>query len=284
MHLGDNPVLPSFIQTDQTYYGATLGDLAGAPDDINAWVSAQTQGLITQIAPNIDYQTVVAVIANTIYFKGAWSAGFDPTRTVSGPFTLIDGARVSAPFMHQSGSYPYLQSSNFQAIRLPYGQGHLSMLIVLPDSSISLESLVSTLDAQALNSLVSQQQSAQGTIALPRFTAHYNQSLAASLSSLGMSIAFCPSNMADFSGITSAGSSGVSPDQRACISDVVHATVVAVDESGTVAAGATIIPIGISVALPAAFTMTMDHPFLYAIRDDDTGELLFVGALMDPDA
>jgi serine protease inhibitor len=149
---------------------------------------------------------------------------------------------------------------------------------VLPDSTISLGSFVSTLNAEALDGLMSQQQSAQGTVALPRFTANYSQSLAGALSSLGMGIAFCNSNMADFSGITS----GITIDQRACISDVDHATVVEVDESGTVAAGATIIPIGISAVLPAAFTMTMDHPFLYAIRDDDTGELLFVGALMDP--
>jgi serine protease inhibitor len=148
------------------------------------------------------------------------------------------------------------------------------MLIVLPDSSTRLESLVFALDAEPLNSLVSQQQSAQGNIALPRFTANYGHSLADSLSSLGMSIAFCTSGMADFSGIA----------LNACISDVDHATVVEVDENGTVAAGATVVPIGISAVPAAPFIVTMDHPFFYAIRDDDTGELLFIGALMDPNA
>jgi serine protease inhibitor len=284
MHLSDNPVLPSFIQTDQTYYGATLGDLAGAPDNINAWVTAETQGLITQIAPRIDYTTIAAVIANAIYFKGAWSSAFDPSRTANGPFTLADGTQVSAPLMHQSGSFSYLQGSNFQAIRLPYGQGHLSMLLVLPDSSISLESFVSILDAQALDSLVSPQQMAQGTIVLPRFTANYQQSLAHSLSSLGMGIAFCSSNAADFSGIISGSTSGVTTDQRACIADVLHATVVEVDEHGTVAAGATVVSVGVTTLPTTTFTMTLDHPFIYAIRDDDSGALLFLGALMDPNA
>ena len=80
MHLGNNPVLASFTQTDQTYYGATVGDLSGAPADVNAWELPQTNGLITNILPAGDYTSVVAVIANTIYFKGQWSTAFDPAR------------------------------------------------------------------------------------------------------------------------------------------------------------------------------------------------------------
>jgi serpin B len=87
-----------------------------------------------------------------------------------------------------------------------------------------------------------------------------------------MGIAFCPSTAADFSGIAA----------LSCIADIEHATVVEVDESGTLAAGATTVTIGILAVAAPAFTMTMDHPFLYAIRDDNTGELLFIGLLAEP--
>jgi len=275
MHLSNNPVLPSFTQTDETYYGATVGDLAGAPDNVNAWVAAETQGLITQILPSEPptyYALVKAVIANTIYFKGQWSAAFDANLTVSAPFTLSDGSQVSSDMMQRVGSYEYLQRTNFQAVRLPYGQGRFSMLIVLPDSGIDLGSFVAAMTADNLDGWIAQLQNSFGAVALPRFTATYGESLPAALTSLGMGIAFCPNPKADFSGIAA----------FSCIADVEHKTVVEVDESGTVATGATTVTVGTTVVQDPVFSMTMDRPFLYAIRDDMTGELLFIGILQNP--
>jgi len=80
MHLSDNPVLPAFTQVNETYYGAQIGDLAGAPDNVNAWVANATDGLITDILAPMNFALVDAVIVNAIYFKGAWSAPFDPTQ------------------------------------------------------------------------------------------------------------------------------------------------------------------------------------------------------------
>jgi serpin B len=122
-----------------------------------------------------------------------------------------------------------------------------------------------------LNGWIAQLQDSYGSIALPRFTAKYNQSLPAALTSLGMGVAFCPNPQADFSGLGA----------LSCIAQVEHATVVEVDETGTVAAGATTVGVSTTdVQIP--FVMTMDHPFLYVIRDDTTAELLFIGALEDP--
>lgn len=272
MHLQANPVLPAFIGTNQTYYGATLGELAGAPDDINAWVATATHGLITTIVPAADYSHVVAVIANAIYFKGRWTTPFDASATDSAAFTLSDGSQKTVPMMHHTGSYAYLQGPGFQAIRLPYGQGRLSMLILLPDSGTPLADFISTLTADSVEQWTGALQSAYLNLSLPRFTTSFTAELAGNLSALGMSVAFAcpPSGDADFSGLAP----GV------CITSVAHRTVVAVDETGTTAAGATGVIVG-TTAVPA-LSMTLDRPFFYAVRDDQSRALLFIGALLVP--
>ena len=271
LHPGPNSVPAAFTQMDQTFYGATVGDLAGAPANVNDWVSTATNGLIANILPKANYAVVVAVIANVIYFKGQWSTAFDPSQTTAAPFTLVDGTEVSVPMMHQSATYAYLQGANFQALRIPYGQGRMSMLIAMPDAGTSFSSFVAGVTADTMKNWVAQMQSGFGSVGLPRFTTTYGASLVQPLTALGMQAAFCSDPTASFPGIG-----------PVCISDVEHATVVEVDETGTVAAGATTVTIK-PVAVPAPlFTITLDHPFLYAIRDDQTGELLFIGAMLNP--
>jgi serine protease inhibitor len=271
MHLDMNTVPASFTQMDQMYYGATVGDLAGAPANVNSWVSTETDGLITNILPNANYAAVVAVIANVIYFKGQWSTEFDPSQTAPAPFTLTDGTQVSVPMMHQSATYGYLQGANFQAVRIPYGQGRLSMLVVMPDASITLNSFVAGLTPAMLNTWEGQLQTGMGNLSMPKFTATFGASLVQPLTTLGMQAAFCADPTASFPGIG-----------LVCIQDVEHKTVVEVDESGTVAAGATTVTIVPTVVELPLFTLTLDHPYLYAIRDDQTGELLFIGTMMNP--
>jgi serpin B len=266
MHLASNPVLSSFTQINQNYYGAEIGDLAGAPADVNTWVSQQTNGLITQIlSSDFDPTSAVAVVVNTLYFKGIWTTAFDASHTAAAPFTRADGSQVTAQMMHQSGSYDYSSSAGFSLLRLPYGSGRMSMIILLPEAGTSLNTVLAGVTAESLNTSVSGLQSSAGAIALPRFSTSYGASLMAAFASLGMSADNYP-------GIASGAS----------LSDVEHKTVVEVDESGTVAAAAT----GGTVTAVAqqGFIMTVDHPFFYAIRDDKTGLLLFVGEMMDPTA
>ena len=271
MHLDTNSVPAAFTQMDQMYYGATVGDLAGAPANVNSWVSTETDGLITNILPNANYAAVVAVIANVIYFKGQWSAAFDPSQTAPAPFTLGDGTQVSVPMMHQSATYGYLQGANFQAVRIPYGQGRFSMLVVMPNAGTSLESFVAGLTPDMLSGWVGQLQTGLGNLSMPKFTATFGASLVQPLTTLGMQAAFCSDAQASFPGLG-----------LVCIQDVEHKTVVEVDESGTVAAGATTVTVvPTAVELPL-FTLTLDQPFLYAIRDDKTGELLFIGTMTNP--
>jgi serine protease inhibitor len=271
MHLDTNPLPAAFTQMDQTFYGATVGDLAGAPANVNNWVSTETDGLITNILPNMNYATVVAVIANVIYFKGQWSTEFDPNQTAPAPFTLPDGSQVSVPMMHQSATYGYLQGANFQAVRIPYGAGRLSMLVVMPDSSTSLSSFVAGLTPAMLSGWVGQLQNGMGNLSMPKFTATYGASLVQPLTTMGMQAAFCSDPQVSFPGLG-----------LVCIQDVEHKTVVEVDESGTIAAGATTITVSPTAVEVPLFTLTLDHPFFYAIRDDKTGELLFIGAMTNP--
>jgi serpin B len=272
MHLSSNSVLPSFTQVNETYYGAELGDLAGAPANVNTWISNETDGLITTILPAGSYSSDVAVVVNALYFKGAWTQPFDPNQTSTAPFIQLDGTSVSCPMMHLTGMFNYFTGATFQAVRLPYGtNSRMSMVILLPNSGVSLAALVGSITPQALDGWISELQPMTGSVALPRFTATYGASLPGALSALGMGIAFSP-NGADFSGIAP----GI------YLSDVEHKTVVEVDESGTVAAAATSGSTTITAAPTPQFQITMDRPFFYAIRDDETGALLFIGTMVAP--
>lgn len=274
VHLSTYNVSPTFMSTDQSYYGAQIGDLAGAPANVNAWVDTQTNGLISAILPaHADYSNTVAILVNAIYFKGQWASEFPLAQTASGPFALADGTQTSVPMMQQVAVMPYLHGTNFQAVSLPYGQGRLSMLIVLPDTGVDLDSFVAAMTPSDIDTWVSQMTTiAPIDLSLPRFTTSFGASLQQSLTALGMGIAFDPGQ---------GNLSGIYPG--AFISDVEHKTVVEVNETGTVAAGATSVGIAIS-AMQEPVNLTVSHPFFYAIRDNTTADLLFVGVLMNPGA
>jgi serine protease inhibitor len=267
--LSTNTVAPTFTGADQTYYGAEIGDVAGAPDNVNAWVSAQTMGLITNLLPPGNYTTV---LANTVYFKGQWTTEFSLSKTMSAPFTLVDGTHTSVPTMQQSASFPYLQGSNFQAVSLPYGSGRLSMLIVLPDAGVDPGTFIGTITPDAIESWMGKMTpSYTVNLSLPRFTATFSTSLVPALTTLGMGDAFNPAEN---------GFTGIYPGFYVNVAQ--HKTYVQVDETGTTAAAAT--GIGMTSAMPQTVNLQLDHPFFYAIRDNQTDELLFVGVLMDPSA
>jgi serpin B len=207
------------------------------------------------------------MVANAIYFKGSWSEAFNASGTSAAPFTRADGSQVTAQMMIQDGSYPYVKGSNFQAVSLPYGKGRASMLIVLPDPGVDLLTLLASLSAEQLDTVVAGQTTTYGHIGLPRFTTSFNSSLVPALSALGMQQVFVGG---DFSGIL----------QGATLNSVLHAVFIQVNEAGTVAAAATS-GAEATVVIQPEFTMTMNRPFFYAIRDGETGALLFAGVLLD---
>ena len=269
----NSSVAAPFMQINQYYYRAMLATGSLNADAVNQWVSGATNGLINDILPAGDYSHDVAIIANAVYFKGLWQYPFQANQTTAQTFTLGDSTQTTVQMMHLQYTFPYLQGSGFQAIRLPYGQGRLSMLVVLPTAGTDINTFVSGITATAIDSWENQLQNAYVGVAMPRFSTNFSApSLKSALTAMGMGVAFSP-NDADFSGIA----------PLTFINLVAHATVVEVNENGTVAAGATVVGVGdTAVGVGPPFAITMDHPFFYAIRDDQTGELLFVGILANP--
>jgi serpin B len=271
--LTTSSVSATFESADQTYYGATIGDIAQAPADVNAWGNEQTNGLIPQILPpGTNLAQAKAILANVVYFKGTWQSGFSPAQTKSAPFTLANGTQTTVNMMEQAqATFPVVSGANFTAVSLPYGQGRLSMIAVLPNAGVDLGTFVSTLTPADIDSWVGQMSSVSINLFLPRFTTSFSANLIPPLTTLGMGIAF-EAGGGDFSGIY----------PGAYISAVQHDTVVEVDETGTVAAGTTTIVITTSVAIQEPVNVEFNRPFFYTIRDNQTGALLFSGVMVNP--
>jgi serpin B len=273
LHRSGRKIEPEFIQISQRYFDTELGDLAGAPANINAWVAAATHDRIKAILGPDDYDSMVAIIVNTVFFKGRWAASFDPSQTRPGTFTRADGSQKSWPMMSRTGQYPYFRGENFQAVRIAYAQGQLSMVIVLPTSDVPLQRFIGALGTTDIAQWRASLRLSEGTIAVPRFSAEYAVSLPPVLRQLGMGVAF-ERHRANFDGIA--------PDVY--VSRVEHKTMVQVDEEGTVAAAATSVGVhatALMAPLPR-FSLVIDHPFLFVIQDDASGAILFIGACMDP--
>ncbi len=266
---GGRDIDPAFTQVNQSYYAAHIGDLEGAPDNVNAWISDATQGHIPRLLPKRDYRDAVAIIANAIYFKGHWSDPFDPARTRPDLFKPESGPPVNCLMMKRRAYVPYVESPEFAAIRLAYGSDRsLSMLIRLPNAG---RSVTSTARAVTADSLKQWGRSTEVDVSLPRFKVSYTQSLPAALTALGMGIAF-DARRSDFSGIA----------PKTVLSEVEHAALVQTDESGTTAAAATGITAVVTSVRREPIAFKADHPFFFAILDEASGAVLFAGTVGNP--
>jgi serpin B len=269
---------PDFVRSVRESYAAQVVqlDFAGttAAAAINGWVSEHTSGKIDKIIDHVDASAILFLI-NAIYFKGSWARQFDRRLTREGPFTLPDGRRTQPMMMSQSGKYRYYEGDGFQAVGLPYGGGRLSMYLFLPATRAGLGALQRSLDARSWDAWMSRFRETEGSVALPRFKIEYEATLNQPLKALGMADAF--SRRADFSGMVEDARVPVGVDE------VRHKTFVEVNEEGTEAAAATAVTMIRASFVPRrAFSMVVDRPFFCAIRDDRSGALLFMGAIVDP--
>jgi serine protease inhibitor len=271
---------PDFLKSNQEFYHAELATLdfgaANAVAAINDWVERNTAGKIETIIDQIDRSTVMFLI-NAIYFKGRWAKPFDPRRSREMPFTVSGGRQKQLPMMAQTGKFDYYAIQGFQAISLPYGAGRASMYIFLPEQRSSLRAFRRELTHKSWDTWLRHFRPAEGTIVLPRFKLAYEATLNDPLKALGMGIAF-DQRRADFSGMIADGKPSANIDQ------VKHKTFVEVNEEGTEAAAVTSIGmIRTTMAPQRNFSMIVDRPFFCAIRDSQTGALLFMGAITDPE-
>lgn len=269
--------LPDFLSTLSQNYGAGLRlmDFKQAPEAsriaINNWVSDQTAGKIKDLIPPgaIDPLTRL-VLTNAIYFNAAWAQQFNPKVTADGPFTLPDGNKINAPMMSQTAYFAYTEGKNYQAVELPYEGQKLSMVILLPAAG-QLDAFEGTLGGPQVDAILGALTSKRIALKMPRFKTEYSISLKQTLQELGMRDAF---TNADFSGMTG--------NRDLSIGAVIHKAYVAVDENGTEAAAATAVTMPTSVLPGQPIEVSVDRPFIFLIRDIETGALLFVGRIVTP--
>jgi serpin B len=269
---------PEFIKRNRDFYAAEVSDLdfalPSAPAAINNWVSQKTNGKITKIVENIPDDAILYLI-NAIYFKGNWAQQFDKAKTKESQFTLLNGAKKKHPMMSQSGRYRYFQGDKFQAISLPYGAGKMSMYVFLPDKDSNLNTFLAGLNAENWASWMPQFRTQDGNIVLPRFKLEYEVVLNNTLKALGMEAAFDPQR-ANFREMYAA-----SANVNVFIGEVKHKTFVEVNEEGTEAAAVTSGGMRATAFIPP-FSMVVDRPFFCAIRDDQSGTVVFMGSIVEP--
>jgi serine protease inhibitor len=275
--------LPAFLQIARNEYQANLNQAdfktgaAAAINEINRWVAKKTQEKIQDLLPPGSLTSwTKLVLANAIYFKGAWSKPFNKAETRFLPFHLSSTNQVQAPFMHHPDSVRYMENADFQAVELPYGQKQeLSMTVLLPRQMDGCAQLENRLTPALLRDLAAHLQSQTVEIFLPRFKLESRFSLNDTLAEMGMPVVF--TRAADFSGIDGT--------HLLYLSLVFHKAWCEVNEEGTEAAAAT--AGGIAIAMmrplpPPPPVFRADHPFIFLIRDARSGIILFLGRLANP--
>ena len=253
-------------------------DPEAARGAINDWVSQSTNQKIQNIIPQgaLDELTRL-VLANAVYFKAAWENPFDKKFTQPQTFHLLDGSGAQVDMMYQSTSLVAMLGEGYRAVALPYAGGQLSMLVLLPDEG-KFADVEARMNSGLVADTVAALQPVEVDLSLPKYTFTWSTELSAQLKLLGMTDAFDP-DRADFSGMDNA--------RDLYISLILHKAFVAVDEEGTEAAAATAVVME-AMAMPGNPVQPMefkaDHPFIFLIRDNPTGTILFVGRVMNPAA
>jgi serpin B len=269
-------VLDDFLDINQTYFNAEVSALdftdPNSKTQINQWVSDKTHQKIKEIVNEIDPNDIMFLI-NAIYFKGTWTYQFDEQMTSDRPFYRTDGSMLGeVPTMKIKGDFKYTGNDVFEALELPYGTGNYSMLVMLPAEGYSCDDLVLELDQASwdatLNSLYER---TDLDVYLPKFKFEYEKELKDILEDLGMGVAFT----------TNANFTKIHPSAPLAITAVKHKTFVEVNEEGTEAAAVTSVTVSLTSVQPAN-EFRADRPFVFAIRENSTGAIMFMGKVANP--
>ena len=242
------------------------------PEAINSWVAENTENTIDHLVDEIDRDTVLLIL-NAVYFKGGWSSPFEEVFTNEQDFRVDDTIRVIVPFMEKSHDFKYQKMEKFTIVQLPYGDGRFSMEVLLPHEDISIKNLLQNF-LLGEEKWDSPKQKTYGTLTLPKFSFASDINLNDVLKTLGMPLAF-DEKMADFSRMTA-------KPPTVYIQKVKHITFIDVDEEGTEASSATSVELFREASRKEEFIMTVDRPFLFKIKDEESGALAFLGAISDP--
>ena len=264
-----------FLSRCTAFYGARLYqadlDTDGARRAVNNWVGEVTRGLIPEVLAETPAPETVLLLVNALYLKNAWASEFDPLDTRPGDFTTADGSETETDFLSNGlRAEQYFAAEGAAGVVLPYDDGRLGFLAMLPDGE--LDAWLETLDGDTLPALLAAAEEERVLLRLPKFEAEWSGQLQDILSALGLDLAFDDTGLADFSLL------GDNPNGY-FLSQVIHAAKIEVNEQGTEAAAATVVEaVGGSAAPPeTGVTLIFDRPFLYGIVDLQTGVPLFLG-------
>ncbi|MFD2703361.1 serpin family protein [Paenibacillus shunpengii] len=265
---------PAFLETAGTSYGAEIleAELSSeeAMNSINTWVSERTEGLIDKMLSEPLDSAVRAYLLNALYFKGTWLYTFDENLTKEGAFTTGDGTELNIPMMHDTNPYGYKESEDWQAVRLPYRDSSMNMLVILPAEGKSLDDTMKQLIQQP-EVFAAPFDEHRIQLSMPKYKVEYEAGLVDPFMNMGMKSAF---EDADFSRMS---------EGDLFISDIQHKAVLEVNEKGSEAAAATSVAMEESGAMVAdTKVMNINRPFFTVIEDEDTGAWLFVGSINNP--
>ncbi len=272
----DYQFYPEFIEACRAGYEAEVANLDYSDPEsvktINDWVKEKTKGRITEIVDQLDPNNDLLVLINALTFDGKWTESFDPELTRASGFRLPNGTTTQVQMMSRSGSYQYCENARFQAVALPYGDGKVSMYLILPPEGTDYQAFLGTLTAEDWSA--ANFTSSDGSVQLPRFTLRYERQLKDDLIAMGMGPAF--------EGGFREKMVQLPPDQDAFISEVHQKDYIEVNEEGTKAAAATEVKIGLTAAPSDHFYFNADRPFFFAIVDNASGTPLFLGSVTNP--
>ncbi|KAL6894651.1 hypothetical protein ACP4OV_008749 [Aristida adscensionis] len=266
-------------ETHSVDFQKKAAEVAG---QVNSWVEKATSGLIKELLPSgsVD-QTTRLVLGNALYFKGAWTEKFDASETKDGEFHLLDGSSLQAPFMSSTKKQYLASYDNLKVLKLPYQQGgdkrQFSMYILLPEARDGLWSLAEKLssDPEFLEKHTPMQKVSVGQFRVPKFKISFGFEGSELLKGLGLQLPF--SSEADLSEIVD------SPvGQNLYVSSIFHKSFVEVNEEGTEAAAASGVVVALRSLPIGPIDFVADHPFLFLIREDMTGVVLFIGHVVNP--
>ncbi|KAE8787457.1 Serpin-Z7 [Hordeum vulgare] len=250
-----------------------------AASQVNSWVKNVTAGLIEEILPagSID-NTTRLVLGNALYFKGLWTKKFDESKTKYDDFHLLNGSTVQTPFMSSTNKQYLSSSDGLKVLKLPYQHGgdnrQFSMYILLPEAHDGLSRLAQKLSTEPdfLENRIPTKEVEVGQFMLPKFKTSFGFEANKLLETLGLQLPFSlEANLSEM----------VNSPKGLYISSVFHKTFVEVDEEGTKAAAATGDVI-VERSLPIRMDFVANHPFLFLIREDIAGVVLFIGHVANP--
>ena len=268
----------AFLDLAREFFDAEVRGLdfsaSNATDIINSWIEDKTNGIIKEtLIPPIPPLAVMYLI-NAIYFKGTWTIQFDKEKTRDWTFYTSSETQSTVKMMSLREEFPYYENDELQMVDLPYGNGDFSMTIVLPKKEKNIDALISEMSSESWNLLTSKLSPDTGDILLPRFKLEYKTELIKPLTAMGMGIAFS-AGLADFSKMRS--------QNDIFISRVLHKSFVEVNEEGTEAAAVTVVEMSYTSVGPIqGFSMIVNRPFLFVIRENRSGTIMFMGKIVNP--